>query len=639
MRLLLLLTIFTFLNSNVIFAKNDKYRAIWNDDPATTMTIGWNQISGTKSTVYYDTKDHQKNVDAYAFFKKVDRIEAFREMNNHFARLKGLLPNTKYYFVIKDSKGVSERFWFKTAPNNSSERLSIIAGGDSRNHRKGRQNANRLVAKLRPHCVMFGGDMTSSDNAPQWINWMDDWQLTITKDKQLIPIIPARGNHEYSNGTIMKLFDAPNQHIYYGLTMGGNLLRTYTLNSLIAPGGDQRDWLRQDLRENQHIIWRIGQYHHPIRPHTARKSDKQHQYNNWANLFYEFQVQLVVESDAHVCKTTYPIRPTYKGNHDMGFIRDDASGTVYVGEGCWGAPIRPNNDDKKWTRASGSFNQIKWIFVDTEKIEVRTIKTDNALEVGSLAESNIFKTPKNLNLWKPKTGTVITINRKNDETIKEEIAKKVQTSSKAISSKKKTSTASKEKEVTQKITQPLILTDFKVENSKEDIQISWNTISCPKRVKCQIQRSETGMENSFETIKTLDLEHSAAFKSYVVKDTTVEKVQSPFAYYRIKSIYSNGTTQYSEEEISLIQAWSKFSQASKVDGWSYVLKYDLPIAGDVTITIFDAKGNQVNQEVYPNQIAGKHNRRVDSMFYRNGKYLIRISSNKDFISYQWFEKE
>ena len=60
---------------------------------------------------------------------------------------------------------------FKTAPDNPYERLSIIAGGDSRNHRKARCKANFLVSKLRPHAVMFGGDMTGGDIERQWKVW------------------------------------------------------------------------------------------------------------------------------------------------------------------------------------------------------------------------------------------------------------------------------------------------------------------------------------------------------------------------------------------------------------------------------------------------------------------------------------
>ncbi|NNC45599.1 MAG: fibronectin type III domain-containing protein, partial [Winogradskyella sp.] len=41
------------------FADTDKYRIILTDDPATTITIAWNQGAlGINPVVYYDVTDH-----------------------------------------------------------------------------------------------------------------------------------------------------------------------------------------------------------------------------------------------------------------------------------------------------------------------------------------------------------------------------------------------------------------------------------------------------------------------------------------------------------------------------------------------------------------------------------------------------
>jgi len=638
-----LLLIVLFLGSTT-FAKNNKYRLIWNDDPATTMTISWNQTSGKNAQVYYGTTDHQKNASAYPNSKKIDRVEIFRSMKTFFVRLKNLQPNTSYYFIIKDSEGVSKRFWFKTAADNPYERLSIIAGGDSRNHRKGRQNANRLVSKLRPHCVMFGGDMTSRDNDKQWQEWFDDWQLTTTKDGQMIPIIPARGNHEYSNGTIMKLFDAPNRHVYYALTFGRNLLRAYTLNSLIAPGGHQKKWLQEDLHQNQDIIWKMAQYHHPIRPHTSRKKEKQKQYDNWARLFYDYQVQLVVECDAHVVKTTYPIRPTYQGNHEEGFIRDDEKGTIYVGEGCWGAPIRPANDSKSWTRASGSFNQIKLIWISDSNIEIRTVKTDNAKSVGSNSRNNIFSLPSNIDIWKPKTGSVIIINRrdkvlakKENITIKKEVKKPVKshkkTSKKVVA--KKAPKAKKKPVKAMKV--PFILTDFNVKSENNIVKINWNTISCPDGVRCEIQRSDDGDTKSFKTIGTSNLNTSTILTSYIKWDNSVKEVKAPFAFYRLKNVLPNGKIEYSQPEILSVVSWDNYKKLENKDGWAVMVEFKLDKTSDVEVNVFNENGKLANAHVYTQQIAGTHFRKIDTLFFRKGNYLVQIKHNGT-VDYQWFVK-
>ena len=199
------------------YSNTDKYRLILVDDPATTITVAWNQVSGTSPTLHYDTVDHGNNFALYAFSETEDRATLSRGMDNRFVRLTGLTPNTNYYFVINDSQGTSQRFWFRTAPDDNS-RLSFIAGGDSRNNRTPRQNANLLVSKLKPHAVLFGGDMTDSDTAGEWQNWFDDWQLTTAIDGRMFPIIPARGNHEdRCKSSIYNLFDTPNTNSYYAI--------------------------------------------------------------------------------------------------------------------------------------------------------------------------------------------------------------------------------------------------------------------------------------------------------------------------------------------------------------------------------------------------------------------------------------
>jgi hypothetical protein len=389
--------------------RTDKFRVIWQENPSTAVIIGWNQVSGYNPVLLMDVNDFGKNAGEYGVSKRPDRIQKAQAMNNHFVHLEGLIPNTTYYFLIKDNEGVSRRMFFTTAPNNPNQRLAIIAGGDSRNHRDARQDANLLVAKLRPHCVMFGGDFTEHDIEREWLDWFDDWQLTISSDGRMTPIIVTRGNHEESNQSLIDLFDLKFPQAYYALNLGGNLVRIYTLNTLMPVGGDQAVWLENDLRSHDNVTWKIAQYHYPMRPHTARKSERNDQVAYWAPLFYKYNMNLVVECDAHVVKSTYPVRPDNGPGSDEGFTRDEDAGTVFVGEGCWGAPLRTNDDDKTWTRASGSFNQFNWIFIDRGKIEVRIIKTDGAERVADIDPQNIFKAPRGLVVWSPPTGDVITI--------------------------------------------------------------------------------------------------------------------------------------------------------------------------------------------------------------------------------------
>jgi len=286
---LILIVISVFAQS--LIANTGKYRLTFREDPSTSIVIAWDQLSGSNPVVHYGTTDNGLNYNLYTNSQNPDRVVSYKGMNNHFARLTGLLPNTAYYFVIRDSEGISDRFWFKTAPSDNS-RLSFIAGGDSRNNRIPRQNANSLVAKLKPHAVLFGGDMTNGDSNSEWIDWFNDWQLTIASDNRMFPIVATRGNHEDSNNSIYNLFDVPSPSV----------------NTEISISGTQTSWLRDDLIANSTTLWKMAQYHKPMRPHTSRKSEGNRVYDNWAKLFYDNNVKLVVECDSHTVKSTWPVR-------------------------------------------------------------------------------------------------------------------------------------------------------------------------------------------------------------------------------------------------------------------------------------------------------------------------------------------
>lgn len=380
------------------------------------MVVGWDQISGSNPVLYFDTEDHGKNIEGYTFHQSPDHIVRAKGMNNHFVRLEGLQPNTTYYFVIKDSDGVGPRLSFRTAPATADVPLSIIAGGDSRNNRKVRLQANKTVGLLRPHFVMFSGDMTAEETSQQWMDWLDDWQYTIGKDARLTPIVVARGNHEKTNQSLIDIFDVKADDLYYSLTFGGDLLTVFTLNSLIPAGGKQKGWLESSLAESK-TTWKFAQYHHSIVPHTKSKSDQLELLVHWAKLFAQYGVNIAFESDAHLNKWTWPIVPESGPDGEGGFKRDDQRGTVYVGEGGWGAPLRKVDDNKSWTRASASFNQFKWVWVSNEKVDVRVVKIKSTDGVLQLSDGNIFREPKGLDVWSPPSGKVLTLMPKKSNAI------------------------------------------------------------------------------------------------------------------------------------------------------------------------------------------------------------------------------
>lgn len=627
------ITLLLFIFSqNILSALTDRYRIMWVDDPATTMTIGWEQISGSDPIVYFDKYNGGQDFANYGLYQKVDRKVWSKGMNNHFVRLTNLQSNTIYHFIIKDSKDVSQKMSFKTAPDNPYERLSIIAGGDSRNHRKARCKANLLVSKLRPHAVMFGGDMTGGDIERQWKAWFDDWQKTMTEDGHLTPIIPARGNHESSNQSLVNMFDVRNKKNMYALNLGGSLLRIYTLNSMIAAGGNQRNWLENDLSQNTHMKWKMAQYHHAIRPHMSKKSERNAQLKNWGTLFYKYGVDLVCESDAHVVKTTYPIRPSREKGSDEGFIRDDERGTVYVGEGCWGAPLRRSNDDKKWTRASGSFNQFKWIFIDLEGIEVRTIKVDNAEEVASVDANDIFSEPIGLDVWEPKTGRVLRIGNKRvlaSNEISTPVFNNITPRKKKLEPKRFVNV------------KPLEVSQFQSKVQSDEITVQWIIKNENRKPMFEIQRSTDGKRYS-TLARVQGAGDSKKINAYKIVDNLKGVASGIYPSYRLKYTQANGEIllHQAEREILENKEWNNHDRLQTDPRTGQIqFKYKLQQPANISVRLVNTINRQVLKNDFTNNKTGNFLQSLDVSNIEKGDYLLIIEANKKVIQKYKVEKK
>ena len=396
-----------------IQCKTEFVRVVFNSNASYEATIIWNQYSGDFKGLYLDTAPPKEyiNIEDIINVKNYDiASNRYKGMNNHIIRLKKLKPNEKYFFVLIDSDGKSRTYHFSTVSNQASDSLAFIAGGDSRDIRKTRIKANKMVSKLKAHAVLFNGDFTGIDTEKQWKEWFVDWEFSINSNGRITPMVVTRGNHELGNKVMVKLFDVPHSKVFYSTTFGGDLLNIVSLNSEIWKFGSQKLFLRKTLKEHQDFYWQIPQYHRPVRSHVKAKKEMNTQYKNFVPEFEKYEnVRLCLENDSHTCKITWPIVSDQTEKADEGFIRNDSIGIVYAGEGCWGAPLRTADDKKSWTRDAEAVNQFNLIFVSKEKIELRTVLYENVDEIIENSENTRFQLPSKLKLWGPNHGTLVEI--------------------------------------------------------------------------------------------------------------------------------------------------------------------------------------------------------------------------------------
>lgn len=394
-----------FLNNE---SNTDLFRVIWTENPSLKATIGWTQKVGEPGVLYFGKEDALRVPEEYSDSQEVDRVQEYDGLTHCFVRLSDLEADTEYYFCIKDEAGVSPRFKFRTAPDKP-QNFTFIAGGDSRNFREPRVHANMLCARLKPLFVAFTGDMINHCDAPSWLAWLNDWQHTIGKDGTMIPIVPHRGNHERRPESISHYFDT-NPEVYFSFNVGGDLFRYYALNSEIPAGGTQLEWLSEDLKANyQDVIHLVAGYHKPMRPHVGVKLEGSNPFT-WAPVFYQYGVDLCIESDSHVIKRTFALRPDAAGHEGFSIAEaSDSHSTVYIGEGCWGAPLRAADDAKPWTLDCASFNGFDWIQVTPQQMRVKTVKVKHPSAIPEFPVTSQYETPKELELWEAEGGAILTI--------------------------------------------------------------------------------------------------------------------------------------------------------------------------------------------------------------------------------------
>ena len=402
----------------------DYPRIAWDIDASHRAIIGFTPRDGETYHVRYGYSTDESLWNK----QSVTARERFDGMNNTFVKLTGLKADQAVYFRICNDTRCGERLWFRTAPEGDQDVL-FVAGGDTRSGWDIRRDANRLIAKIRPLFVMHGGDHTNGNKAKEMRQWLADWMLTASHDTidgraytRLYPIVPAHGNHEDGNlKTLCQVYGIdPNDdgtcsaEDTYGAFDVGMQLRVYTLNSQFkyssrsSYADAMNQWLTDDLAgAGSKVRWRIAQYHKPMFPHYSKKHANPTLHTWWARLFYDRSMNLVVESDTHIAKTTTTVRPDGDG-----FVATQKGGTMYVGEGSWGAPARSANHPYDWTLGLASIQQFKVITVTADRMEIRTAQFDGKV-TGLSREDRIgdrTKLPEGIHWWSiPNRGTVLTL--------------------------------------------------------------------------------------------------------------------------------------------------------------------------------------------------------------------------------------
>ena len=341
-----------------------QWRLTWTTDPATTATVSWSTAeTGSVHQLRYRVQGD--DAPAAAVLADSGRHSGGpEELHYHHARLTELTPATTYEVQMISDDNESPWFHFVTA-NASDRPFRLMHGGDSRSDQKARRGMNTMMANLFAQsnqnddpsddilALAHGGDyIVSGTNLSQWSMWLSDHELTVTDEGRLMPLIPARGNHDKGK-LFNEVFGVPADDLnYYAIDLTPQV-RFVTLNTETSTAGDQATWLKNELSQSRPTHrWLLAQYHKPAYPAVKGPSSA---LQSWVPLFEKYNVDLVCEADGHNIKRTVPIRDN----------QPDETGIVYIGEGGLGVPQRTPKTDRWFLQSPGMAGQGDHVFVLT----------------------------------------------------------------------------------------------------------------------------------------------------------------------------------------------------------------------------------------------------------------------------------
>jgi acid phosphatase type 7 len=364
-------------------------RVMWMTNPATQAMISWTTSAISSSNrVWYDTTAHPQDPKGYRLQSASLHDGAYSGSKNdaglptwyHHALLSDLTPATTYYFTVASDSLTSQEFHFTTAPADDRP-VTLIYGADSRRGpplpapHEDRLKMNRLIATLTAKnpgiiALAHGGDYCTSCEWKFMSVWLDDHDLTYTVDRKILPLIPARGNHDSAIG-FEEIFYWPTRTTsYYYATKLSSEITLLALNSEASVRGDQQDWLDKELAENRpHQRWMMAMYHRPAWGSVKSENSNEDMRQAWVPLFEKYNIDLVCESDNHTLKRTVPIR-----NEKM-----SEDGIIYIGDGGLGVPQR-KPDTKRWYLQSPGFakpaHHVHLLDFGKDTLHVRAIGAD-----------------------------------------------------------------------------------------------------------------------------------------------------------------------------------------------------------------------------------------------------------------------
>ncbi|XP_031263950.1 purple acid phosphatase 15-like [Pistacia vera] len=256
----------------------------------------------------------------------------------HHVRLRGLKPNTLYYYQCGDPSipAMSDIYYFRTMPDSNHRsypsRIAIV--GDLGLTYNTTSTVSHMISN-HPDLILLVGDvsyanlyLTNGTGAdcyscsfsqtpihetyqPRWDYWGRFMQPLLSK----VPIMVVEGNHEYEEQAENKTFVAYSSRFafpykesgspstfYYSFNAGG--IHFIMLGAYISydKSGEQYKWLKRDLAKVDREVtpWLVATWHPPwYSTYTAHYREAECMRVAMEELLYQYSVDIVFNGHVH----------------------------------------------------------------------------------------------------------------------------------------------------------------------------------------------------------------------------------------------------------------------------------------------------------------------------------------------------
>ncbi|MCB0727558.1 MAG: T9SS type A sorting domain-containing protein [Ignavibacteriae bacterium] len=184
---------------------------------------------------------------------------------------------------------------------------------------------------------------------------------------------------------------------------------------------------------------------------------------------------------------------------------------------------------------------------------------------------------------------------------------------------------------------PVELSSFTSSVNGRNVELKWSTVSETNNSGFEIERSEVNSENSSNWLKAGYVNGngtSVNVNNYIFTD---RGISSGKYSYRLKQIDFNGNFEYhnlsGEVLIGVPADFSVSQNYPNPFNPSTKINYDIPVDGNVNITLFDVSGKEVATIVNEVKTAGYYTVSFDASSLPSGTYFYRINSTGNGINF------